>query len=393
MSCPPMSAFAVMAAGLLLAAAAPSGAGEGAAGLAAKYPGDAGILGDPEVIFHDDFETWSGADFTEPPQKWHGRGTKRKFSITRTIPGKVTLGRQEGPGQRVLEIACWREGGGSQGGGVSAHLGDYERKGQGLGPGHEELYIRHYIRFDEKYKGVRNHGSNLGGRDVTRGGSRWVGMSNTRDVAAQGYFYSGLQPYGGMRKQTGIYMAFYSYHMDKPSQWGDDYKQKSKPIEVGRWYCLERRMKLNSTGPVKADGLEELWVDGVRVISKQGLRFRRVPELRINFYSLGNYYHGLPAEWTKENPIKVRFDNLVIAKKYIGPVVMKRAEPEAKSKSVEQPEVDGKAVAEKKAAKLFQMARRAELMGQRDVAKRLYEQIVEKHPDTQTAKRAKARLE
>ena len=32
------------------------------------------------------------------------------------------------------------------------------------------------------------------------------------------------------------------------------------------------------------------------------------------------YYHGLPKQYTPDKPIKVYFDNLVIARKYIGPV-------------------------------------------------------------------------
>jgi hypothetical protein len=115
-------------------------------------------------------------------------------------------------------------------------------------------------------------------------------------------------------------MGFYSYHMDKPGRWGDDYKQKSGPIEMGRWYCLERHIKLNSVDPIQANGVEELWVDGRLEIKQEGLRFRDTPNVRLTYFSLGPYYHGLPAEWTKDNSLKVRFDNLVIGNTYIGPV-------------------------------------------------------------------------
>jgi hypothetical protein len=42
--------------------------------------------------------------------------------------------------------------------------------------------------------------------------------------------------------------------------------------------------------------------------------------LRITFFSLETYYHGLPEQYHKSNPIRVYFDNLVIARKYVGPV-------------------------------------------------------------------------
>ena len=84
-------------------------------------------------------------------------------------------------------------------------------------------------------------------------------------------------------------------------------------------------MKLNTvdlskSDPANADGIEELWIDGQLAIRKEGVRFRRVPHLRITFFSLGTYYHGLPKQFDREHPIKVYFDNVVIAKQYIGPI-------------------------------------------------------------------------
>jgi hypothetical protein len=61
-------------------------------------------------------------------------------------------------------------------------------------------------------------------------------------------------------------------------------------------------------------------VDGKRSIRKEGVRFRRTPALRITFFSLETYYHGLPADYTRERPIRVYFDHVVIARRYIGPL-------------------------------------------------------------------------
>jgi hypothetical protein len=69
---------------------------------------------------------------------------------------------------------------------------------------------------------------------------------------------------------------------------------------------------------VKADGIEELWADGELALRRDGLRFRRVPELRITAFELEVYYHGLPAKYTAEAPQKVYFDNVVIATARIG---------------------------------------------------------------------------
>ena len=305
----------ILCASLVMVAAGHAHAGAPSPrGLAAKYPADAGIAKDPAVIFAADFESWT-QEGTQPPKgAWTVR--KHKRSLTRVVPGR---------GGHVLAIACWQDGKGSSAGGVSRKLGNYNHRNEGLGDGHDELYVRYTIRFDDAYEAVRNHGANLGGRDVTRGGSAWVGMAGIRDVASRGYFYSGLQP-RGTRGSRELEMGFYSYHLDKRGPWGENYDvQRRCPIAVGAWHCVERHLKLNSVerskaDPANRDGVEELWVDGQLSIRKPDVRFRRVPHLRITLFSLETYYHGLPAKYTREKPIKVYVDNVVIARKYVGPI-------------------------------------------------------------------------
>jgi len=290
--------------------------------IAAQYPNDSGIADAPDVIFADDFESWQRAD--EPTKdKWNIR--RNKVSRTHVIPGQMVVNGSPGPGKGVLEIACWTQGSGSQTGGLSLKLGNYNHANEGLGDGYDELYIRYYMKFDDEYRAVRNHGANLGGRDVKGNDAAWVGMAGIRDVSTRGYFYSGVQPRGKSGSKE-LEMGFYSYHLDKKGPWGENYDvQRKIPIEVGKWYCVERHMKLNSVDPGKsdpavADGIEELWIDGQLTIHKGDVRFRRIPHLRIALFSLETYYHGLPEQYNREHPIKVYFDNVVIAKKYIGPM-------------------------------------------------------------------------
>jgi len=302
---------------------APVAAGGGTAvvGLATKYPNDVGLAKDPDVIFTDDFESWDGN--TSPPGKWYNVSTDgtRRVSI---IPGAVAA---SGPGKSILELACWQEPEKSSSAGLSMRLGNYDDANQGLGDGYEEVYVRYYQKFDKGYTpGVDNHGSLLGGRDLTQPDAWWVGQADTTDVASHGYYSACLQPYGGGRKRQPFHWGFYSYHCDKRDRWGDYFKPlKMVTIDLDRWYCLEWHLKLNSAQPLKADAVEELWVDGELSIRKDDLRYRKVPQLRITFFSLGTYYHpGLPGTYTAENPIKVYYDNLVIAHKPIGPVVSGR---------------------------------------------------------------------
>lgn len=288
--------------------------------LASRYPGDAGIKKDPAVIFADDFESWTDGGAKPPAGTWDTE--EKKISRTRVVPGKVAADGLSGPGAGVLEVACWTPGNVQSSGGVSLKLGNYEHANEGRGDGYEELFVRYYIKFGDTYRGVANHGANLGGRDLTRPNSAWAGQAAIRDIASRGYFYSGLQPYGKNDSRE-VEMGFYSYHLDKRDQWGDSYEvQKHIPIQVGQWHCVERHMKLNSVtaaGEANTDGIEELWVDGQLSIRK-AVRFRRTPNLRITFFSLGMYYHNLPKDYDAEHPITVYFDNLVIARQYVGPI-------------------------------------------------------------------------
>jgi len=226
----PLLGACLLAASAAAGQPGPAGASR-AAGIAARYAGDRGIAKDAVVVFADDFESWPGAE--KPPQgTWGIR--KRKTSRTSVVPGKVTVARTPGPGRKVLEIACWTEGTGSQTGGVWRKLGNYNHAREGLGNGYDELYIRYYIKFDEDYRAVRNHGANLGGRDVTRSNAAWVGMAAIRDVSSRGYFFSGVQP-RGKRGGKQLEMGFYSYHLDKKTQWGEGYPvQKRAPIDVAK---------------------------------------------------------------------------------------------------------------------------------------------------------------
>ncbi|MCY2954930.1 MAG: hypothetical protein NTU53_23620 [Planctomycetota bacterium] len=291
-------------------------------GIAARYVADRGIEKDPDVIFADDFESWTDNGAQPPAGAWSMR--KSNISRTHAVDGKMTTPSGPGPGSRVLEIACWTEGTGSQVGGLSRKLGNYNHANEGLGDGCDEIYLRWYQKFDENYRGVQNHGGNLGGRDLKLPDAAWVGMAAIRDIASRGYFYSGVQPYGKLGSPQ-MEMGFYSYHMDKKGPWGENYPiQKNMPIRVGEWHCVERHMKLNSvdekTGEARADGVEELWIDGQLSIRKADVRFRRVPHLRITLFSLETYYHGLPKEFDAAHPIKVYYDDLVMARRYIGPM-------------------------------------------------------------------------
>ena len=96
-------------------------------GIAARYVGDRGIAKDSDVIFADNFESW-GSSTESRPGSWRVR--KNNVSRTRVIRGKVS-GDTAGMGRNILEIACWTTGSGSQTGGLSLKLGNYNHANEG----------------------------------------------------------------------------------------------------------------------------------------------------------------------------------------------------------------------------------------------------------------------
>jgi len=336
-------------------------------GIAARYLRDAGIAKDSAVILADDFESWEENGTQPPAGTWTVR--TRSGCRVRVVPGQVRAANPPGPGGRVLELAYWKPDQVFTSGGLELLLGNYNSAKDGKGEGYEEVYIRYYIKLDDEYKDVgKTHGSNLGGRDPIRSGGWWVGKSGILDVGHVHYFYSGLQlnplSNGGKKIDSSKReweFGFYSYHLDKRTAFGDDIKaQEPAVIRPGEWHCVERRLKLNSVdtdapAPVvqmppeppaekrktkdeqaawlaqlrdardklnvnaRLDGIEELWVDGGRTISRP-IRYRRDPQLRITYFALEHWYPNLPAEYTAEHPVKFYYDHLVIATKFIGPV-------------------------------------------------------------------------
>jgi len=290
-------------------------------GIASQYKGDEEIAKHPDVVFFDDFEQWRRNGSVPPAGTWVVR--KNNHSHTKVVAGQIAFNHSTAPGKGIVEIACWSDGG-SEVGGPYFKLGNYDHAKEGLGDGYDELFVRYYIKFDENYRLNRNHGVNIGGRDVTIKDAAWAGMAGISDVSSRGYFFSGLEP-AGIHGDNRIEFDIYSYNLDKRDPWGESFiPQRNAVIKVGTWHSVERHLKLNSVDPRSNDGnfdgIEEVWIDGKLTHRIEGIRYRRVPHLRITYLSLETFYNGLSHMYNRENPIKVYFDNIIIATQYIGPI-------------------------------------------------------------------------
>lgn len=267
-------------------------------GLARTFPADRGIGRHPAVIFADDFE--SGEVVTQ----WDDSRDRDRSVLAVVDPGD--------PGAR-LGKGCLQ---------VTAKLGS--NTGGGVTKWFESaptLFFRFYVRFHDQCDYV-HHFVTLRANKSLQGGDRWSGFGGAGDrPVGDERFSTALEPWGNWGKWTppGRW-NFYSYwHEMKASPdgkfWGNAFRPaEQEDIEKGRWICAEFMLKHNTPG--KPDGEQAFWIDGRLRGHWTGINWRKSPTLMANALTVEAY---VTDRWTKQETNIVFFDNVVIAKDYIGP--------------------------------------------------------------------------
>jgi len=272
-------------------------------GLAAAFAGDVGVRADPNVIFADDFESDAMGKGWDEARNDNGQ------VLSLVDPCTPELGRR-----------CLR---------VEAHLG--QNTGGGLTKWFEPadpLFIRFYTRFDPACDYV-HHFVTLRANRGLHGGDKWSGFGGAGlKPAGDERFSTAIEPWGnwGRNPPPGKW-NFYSYwHEMKVSPdgkyWGNSFIVPDAPsIPRGRWICVEFMLKHNTPG--RPDGEQAFWIDGVLLGHWKGINWRKTEGLKANALTLESY---ITDTWTK-NPVNVVFfDNVVIARRYIGPTGKKPVE-------------------------------------------------------------------
>jgi Bacterial Ig-like domain (group 2) len=286
--------------------------GLGGSGIAARYPGDAGIENDPDVLFAENFE--------EPTTTaLFGRWTDIRNGARMLFSSDVPSGSS---GSKSLSIE-W-VGGASNGG----HL--YRPLSSGVD---DTVYLRYYIKYPSSARYIHS-GIWMGGRNPL---TAWPDPQ------------AGLKPAGNDRFSTAVEQAHttrrldhYNYWMDMRQAsdgnfWGD--LLLNDPSVTGKsdaWMCLEHMVKLNSPA-TSSNGEHAIWRDGVKIshvgagfpkgfwsggIFTQdptgtpfgGLRWRSDSALKLNWIWLQAYAPEDPAGFAGS----MKFDHVVVAKTYVG---------------------------------------------------------------------------
>jgi hypothetical protein len=304
---------------------------EGNNGLAAKYPGDKGIEKDPNIVFVEKFDDGPGYAIQDPValqlifSRWDTVKGKQIMSLSTDVPEGST-------DDRSLLMT-------HNHGQESGYL--YRR----LLPGHDRIFVRYYVKFDPKCAPIRHFGA-------------WIGGYNPPTTWPQGG--AGVRPTGMDRFTTAVESYgekwewdFYTYwqgmHVHGDGKyWGTTFLVNGpKPaVEKGKWICVETMVQMND--PItSSNGAQAFWIDGRpfrrngQVVSHfgpgfpkgqwtggwwkpdpnsastfEGFQWRSVEDLAINFLWIQAYQpHTL-----KGVVIKIWFDNIIVAKEYIGPI-------------------------------------------------------------------------
>ncbi len=260
-------------------------------GLAAKYVLDGGLEKDSDVIIFTDFESDSWREV------WSGGGRE-----TVSVVAKDNELGSEPLQNKAMRIEV------PKGGHYGASI-EYKFKDR-IGSEPEEIYFRYYLRFGSDWNPRR--GGKLPGIGGTYGRGGWGGRpANGRNGwSARGQFE------GQRAGKTPI--GFYCYHADMRGRYGSSWiweHDKLGYLENNRWYCIEQHVRMNT--PEKNDGILRGWVDGKPAFEKTNVRMRDVSDLKIECIWI-NLYHG--GTWTADSDDHLFIDNIVVARRYIGPM-------------------------------------------------------------------------
>ena len=271
-------------------------------GLASDYVADQKIDGAPAVIFADNFEDGElGAKWDETSNQG---GNVLKFVDQSSETALL--------GRRSLKVTATL--GENTGGGFTKWFESSDR-----------LFIRFYTKFDAECDYV-HHFATLRANKSLQGSDRWSGFGGAGNLPeGDERFSTAIEPSGnwGQWQPPGRW-NFYSYwHTMQASPdgkyWGNGFRPEPQPnIDRNQWICVEMMIKHNT--PSKIDGEQAYWIDGELGGHWRGINWRTSPTLFANAFTLESYITDL---WTKQKSNVVYFDNVVIAKEYIGPAKSK----------------------------------------------------------------------
>jgi hypothetical protein len=106
----------------------------------------------------------------------------------------------------------------------------------------------------------------------------------------------------------------YIYHQDRDSHTpcGDEFPTTTGfTFQRGQWYRVELYVKMN-TGIWAFDGRAMLYINGVLMVDKQGLRLTANMGVQIDKFLVSTFYGGDDHTWSPDNTTYAYFDNFTV---------------------------------------------------------------------------------
>jgi len=323
-------------------------------GIAARYPGDVGIEQDPAVVFSENFESGTVADFK---QRWTNISNKDGY-VLKLLDDTTAVT----PGKRCLEMKA------TKGHDTGGHLWKL------LDTGYDRLYARFYCKFAPDAPYV-HHFVHMGGRHPSQTEPWPKGGAGSRPDGASS-FSTSMDLVGREVADPPGAWSFYSYWCEmhswqtpegesdgRPNAFYGNLFGPVEPLQAkrGEWQCVEFMIKLND--PEQRNGEQAFWIDG-KLVERygpgtiegtwfrdmfrrsgvfntdpkpfEGFRWRTIEQLKINIFWLQYYLaHVFENDYNPHDPdipynddiARVYFDNVVLATEYIGPVASMAEKP------------------------------------------------------------------
>lgn len=98
----------------------------------------------------------------------------------------------------------------------------------------------------------------------------------------------------------------YAYHLDRMSECGDDWDIGS--FTIGKKHVLKQHIRVNTPG--YSDGILNIWLDGVPVLSRNNIRFRgnvRENVALVDTFLRSTFYGGSDNSWAPSKNTAIEF--------------------------------------------------------------------------------------
>ena len=308
---------------------------EGRGGIAAEHPGDRAIEQDPRVIFVEKFDAGS---VDAVAKRWDTATATEIMSLSPDVPA--------GSGDNKSLLMSYVGGKGTGGQLYRRLLPDSKDPINRVTPnGYDQVFARFYVKFDPDCVPIHHFGTHLGGFNPA---TPWPQGGAGERPAGNKRFTTGVEPYG-KDWEWDFYSYWQGMHVHGDGRyWGTPFlagAEKTK-VERGRWICVEMMVKTNDP-PTESNGEQAFWIDGKlwrtggHVASHfgpgfpkgrwtggwwspdckvadtfEGFRWRSTKEIAVNYVWAYLYITESP----RGHVSKVWFDNIVVAKEYIGPI-------------------------------------------------------------------------